>query len=97
MKRVLFTVLLIASPVWAGTLCTTTTATEDAQIADVATRDSLTAQQEADNAVHAMIASKHDGAIASAVGNALVNAWPTLTAGKKSTICTQLSVSPCPP
>lgn len=97
MKRLVLMFLLVAAPAWAGNLCYTSSAAEDAQLADAATRDGLTVQQEINSNTSSFIASKYNGAVASAVGTALVNAWPSLTAGKKSTICTQLNVSPCPP
>lgn len=97
MRIMLFGIILLGAPAYAGTLCYTSSAAEDAQIADAATRDGTTVQTIVNDTVRGVIAQKYNGAVTAAVGTALVNAWPGLTAGKKSTICTQLGVSPCPP
>jgi hypothetical protein len=97
MRYLVLGCLLLTTPVWAGNLCYTSSAAEDAQLADAATRDGLTVQQEINADVSKLIASKYQQSVHAALGGALENAWPGLTALKKSTICTQLSVSPCPP
>jgi len=97
MHALLFFAWLLVAPVWAGTLCSTTTAAEDARLADAATREGTTVQATIDATIHDMIASKYNASVMSSVGLALSNAWPTLTNAKKTNVCTQLDVSPCPP
>ena len=96
MKR--FALLFLwTSTAWAGNLCYTSSATEDAILADAAAREGFTVQQEINQTMSSMIASKYTGAVGGSVGNALITMWPTLSAARKTNICTQLSVSPCPP
>ena len=82
----------------AGTLTYTTTAAQDAQIADFVARDNRgTLQAQFDELVSNWIASKYGQAVNQAITTGINNSWPTLGASRKTAICTQLQVDPCPP
>lgn len=97
MKRILFGLVLCASPVWAGTLSYTTTAAQDTQIAAAATDEGTTVQALVDQAVGDMIAQHYNSLVHRSLSSALDNTWPILGSSRKTNICTQLNVSPCPP
>lgn len=97
MKTILMGLVLVASPVYAGQMCYTSTATEDAQVADIAARQGTTPQAVIDKNMQAEISNGANAVVSQSVGTALANQWPSMTPAKKNNICTQLGVSPCPP
>lgn len=99
MKTILFAVAvgLVASPVLAGPMCYNSTPQEDAQVADIAQRQGTTPQAVIDKNMQNEISSGANAIVVQSVGTALANQWPSMTNAKKTNICTQLGVSPCPP
>lgn len=95
--RLTIALLLIASPVWAGSYAITTNAKQDAILADVAADAGVTIQAYLNGVVSEQVKADYSVIIGRKVGAALTNQWDTLTNTQRNNICTALGVAACPP